>query len=304
MGKDMAFIFSETLYPGYHQTMEVVGDVLVDEHSSFQHIQIFDTQSVGRVLALDGVVQITERDEAAYSEMLSHVPILEHGHVRRVLIVGGGDGAIAEEVLKHPNVSVEMCEIDARVIDLSKTHLSRIHKGVFDHPRLTVHVRDAFDFMKCPSNKNRFDVIIADRPDPIGPAEVLFQKSFYEAVKDALTDNGIAVFQNGVPFFQSEELVGTVQNVRHVFEHIGCYVTVVPTYIGGFMTLVWSSKKTCLGRIDLPDLQARFLSQPITTDYYNPNIHLGAFALPVWISRLVEGTQEETQETCLSQIGV
>lgn len=298
----MSLIFSETLYPGYHQTMEVVGDILVDEQSPFQHIQIFDTQSVGRVLALDGVVQITERDEAGYSEMLAHVPILEHGYVRRVLIVGGGDGAVAEEVLKHPNIHVEMCEIDARVIELSKTHLSRIHKGVFDHPDLTVHVRDAFDFMQCPLNQNRFDLIIADRPDPIGPAQVLFQTPFYEAVKRSLTDDGIAVFQNGVPFFQPEELTETFNHVRSVFENTGCYITAVPTYVGGFMALVWSSKKTHLGKIALQALQTRFVSQSLVTEYYNPAIHLGAFALPTWISRLVPEDEGGDKEFCMSQL--
>lgn len=283
----MTGTFSETLYQGYAQSMAVSGEILVDERSSFQHIQIFDTPSVGRVMVLDGNVQITERDEASYSEMLAHVPILETGTVRRVLIIGGGDGAVAEEVLKHPGIRVDMCEIDGRVVELCKQYFGSVHRGAFDSPRFTLHLRDAFEFMREEENKGCFDLIVADRPDPVGPAEVLFCTEFYELLRGALTDTGVVVFQNGVPFFQPDELSGTLCQLRQIFPHSGCYLTVTPTYVGGFMALTWGSKETRLGSSRREDLEIRFHNSRIQTEYYNADIHLASFSLPEWIRRLV-----------------
>ncbi|WP_404379298.1 polyamine aminopropyltransferase [Caenispirillum salinarum] len=283
----MATIFSETLHKGYGQHMEVAGDMLVNQRSEFQHIQIFDTEALGRVMTLDGVVQITERDEASYSEMLTHLPMVEHGAVKRVMIVGGGDGAIAEECLKHPGVEVDMCEIDGMVVDYCKQYFASVNKGVFDDPRFNLFVADAFEHLKAADSKGKYDLIIADRPDPLGPAQVLFATEFYELIRDALTDTGIAVFQNGCPFFQADELTGTMRQLRGVFPHAGTYLTVTPTYIGGFMALTWGSKGTNLGSLSVEDAAKRVEQIQLSTDYYTPAIHAGAFALPAWIERLV-----------------
>lgn len=285
----MAMTFAEVLHKGYAQTFEVKGEMLVDERSDFQHIQIFDTPMNGRLMALDGIVQISDRDEASYSEMLVHLPLMEVGAARRVFIVGGGDGAVAEEALKHPGVEVEMCEIDGRVVEACKAHLPHVSNGAFDDPRFTLHLRDAFEFLKEPGNKGRFDLIVADRPDPVGPAEVLFQTSFYELVRDALTDQGVVVFQNGTPFYQPEELTGTMAQLRQVFPQSGCYLTVTPTYTGGFMALTWGSKGTRLGAAGREEVERRWRQAGARTDYYNPDIHFGALALPEWIRRLVAG---------------
>lgn len=283
----MATIFSETLHQGYGQHMEVAGDMLVNQRSEFQHIQIFDTESLGRVMTLDGVVQITERDEASYSEMLTHLPMVEHGAMKRVMIVGGGDGAVAEECLKHPGVEVDMCEIDGKVVEYCKEHFSSVNKGVFDDPRYHLHIADAFEHLKAASSEGRYDLIIADRPDPLGPAQVLFATEFYELIRRALTDTGIAVFQNGCPFFQPEELTGTMKQLREVFPHSGTYLTVTPTYIGGFMALTWASKGTQLGTLPNDEVARRVEQLQLSTDYYTPAIHAGAFALPAWIERLM-----------------
>lgn len=282
----MALTFAEVLHKGYAQTFEVKGEMLVDERSEFQHIQIFDTPLNGRVMALDGIVQITDRDEASYSEMLVHLPVMEIGAVKRVFIIGGGDGAVAEEALKHPGVEVEMCEIDGRVVEACKAHLGHVNNGAFDDPRFTLHLRDAFEFLKEPATKGRFDLIVADRPDPVGPAEVLFQTSFYELVRDALTDQGVVVFQNGTPFYQPEELVDTMAQLRSVFPQSGCYLTVTPTYTGGFMALTWGSRETSLGSVAPDEIARRWQASGAVTDYYNPGIHFGALALPEWIRRL------------------
>lgn len=284
----MAMTFAEVLHKGYAQTFEVKGEMLVDEQSEFQHIQIFDTPLNGRLMALDGIVQITDRDEASYSEMLVHVPAMEIGDAKRVFIIGGGDGAVAEEALKLPGVEVEMCEIDGRVVDVCKQHFAHVNNGAFDNPRFRLHVQDAFEYLKDPANRGRFDIIVADRPDPVGPAEVLFQTQFYELVRDALTDRGVVVFQNGTPFYQPEELTDTMAQLRAVFPHSGCYLTVTPSYTGGFMALTWGSRGTVLGTTDAAEVRRRWDATGATTDHYNPDIHFGAMALPQWIQRLMK----------------
>jgi spermidine synthase len=284
----MATTFVEALYKGYAQTFEVKGRYLVDEQSSFQRIRIFDSALNGRILVLDDIVQLTDRDECAYSEMLTHVPILELGGATNVLVAGGGDAAIAEEVLKHKSVRhLDMVEIDGRVVETCKEHFSHINAKVFGDPRFHLHVEDAFEFMKR-APAGHYDVIITDRPDPVGPAKVLFATQYYELIKRCLSPKGVAVFQNGVPHYQPDELSDTYAQHRQVFGKHGVMVSVVPTYVGGFMALTWGSEGTDLGKtVDLATLDSRFKAAGFETDYYTPRIHLAAFALPRWIERLV-----------------
>ncbi len=285
----MANSFLEKLHPGYAQTIELSGAPIVEEKSQFQSIKIFDTQRNGRVLVLDDIVQLTTRDECGYSEMLTHVPMLEHGHVREVMIVGGGDLAIAEEALKHSGVeTVFNVEIDERVVDLSRRHLSEVNAAAFSDKRLNVQIEDAFIFLADKVNQRRFDLIVADRPDPVGPAEVLFGDTFYERVSSALAPGGFAVFQNGVPFFQPEELTDTLKQMQRTFRYCGVYVAVVPSYIGGFMALTWVSQDAVLGDpAKWAGLETAFAAARLKTDYYTPAIHRAAFALPAWMERLV-----------------
>src|ERR1700710_1576731 len=159
----------ERLHKGYAQSMEVT-KVLADERSKFQHIRIFDTVANGRVMTLDDIVQITSRDESAYADMLTHLPMLEHGKVERVMIVGGGDLSIADEALKHKNVKeVVLVDIDERVIALCRQNFGEISAKAFKDERMGVEAADAFEYLGTESSKNRFDLISADRPDPVGP---------------------------------------------------------------------------------------------------------------------------------------
>ena len=284
----MANTFVEALYKGYAQTFEVKGSYLVDEQSPFQRIRIFDSALSGRVLVLDDIVQITDRDECAYSEMLAHVPIFALGGAKRVLIAGGGDAAIAEEVLKHKGVEVvDMVEIDGRVVETCKIHFAHVNKAAFADPRLTIHVEDAFEFLKR-APAGHYDVVITDRPDPVGPAKVLFATQYYELIKRAMSERGVAVFQNGVPHYQPDELSETYGQHRQVFPHHGVFLSVVPTYVGGYMALTWGSQGTALAAAaDASTLKARFAQAAFATDYYTPEVHLAAFALPPWVARLV-----------------
>ena len=279
----------EKLHKGYAQTMDVT-KVLANEKSRYQHIRIFDTVANGRVMTLDDIVQITSRDESAYADMLTHLPMLEHGKVERVMIVGGGDLSIADEALKHKSVrEVVLVDIDGRVIELCKTHFAAINAKAFKDKRLILEVADAFEYLGRKDSKNRFDLIIADRPDPVGPGKALFGETFYDRIKGALKKGGYATFQTGVPFYQPWEITEALAELARFFPRAGLYLTVVPTYIGGFMALSWASKggKPLGTPAGIAKAKAAYNRIKLKCDYYNPEIHAAAFALPNWIAKLV-----------------
>jgi spermidine synthase len=273
-------IFTENLYKKYNQTITIEKKV-VEKNSLYQNILIFDSKYFGRVMTLDKVVQITEYDHHGYSEMLTHVPVLAHGNIKKVLIIGGGDGAIAAEVLKHKEIEeISICEIDEEVINLSKIYLKKINKGSLNNSRVNIIIKDASKLIENKDFKNYFDLIIADRPDPIGPGKNLFKIKFYENIKNILSERGIAVFQTGVPFFQGKELKITNQYLKNTFKLSGAYLTVVPTYIGGYMALTWASKKT--------DMSKNIsINKNLNTEYYTSDIHKASFILPNWIKKIL-----------------
>ncbi|HEV2651833.1 MAG TPA: polyamine aminopropyltransferase [Rhizomicrobium sp.] len=281
--------FKERLHKGYAQSMELKGKPIVEEKSQFQRIKIFDSVANGRVMVLDDIVQITTRDESAYAEMLTHLPLFEHGRARSVMIVGGGDLSIADEALKHKGVKeVVLVDIDGRVVELCKKHFAEINAKAFRDKRLTVEIADAFEYLGRPENKGRFDLIVADRPDPVGPGKALFGETFYDRVRNALRAGGFATFQTGVPFYQPWEITEALQELDEFFPQSGLYLTVVPSYIGGFMALSWAAKGKKLGTpAGIRKAVAAFKRSRIKTDYYNAEIHAAAFALPEWIKRLV-----------------
>ena len=273
-------IFTEDLYKKYNQNIAIEKKV-VKKNSLYQNILIFDSKYFGRVMTLDKVVQITEHDHHGYSEMLTHVPILSHGNIKKVLIIGGGDGAIASEVLKYKEIEeISICEIDEEVINLSKIYLKKINKGSLNNSRVNIIIKDASKLIENKDFKNYFDLIIADRPDPIGPGKNLFKIKFYENIKNILSERGIAVFQTGVPFFQGKELKITNQYLKNTFKLSGAYLTVVPTYIGGYMALTWASKKT--------DMSKNIsINKNLNTEYYTSDIHRASFILPNWVKKIL-----------------
>jgi spermidine synthase len=283
-----AEMFRERLHKGYAQSMEVVATV-AEEKSRYQEIKIFDTVANGRVMVLDDIVQITTRDESAYAEMLTHLPLLEHGSATSVMIVGGGDLSIADEALKHRNVKeVVLVDIDDRVVELCREHFGTINAKAFKDKRLKIEIADAFEYLGRPEAKGRFDLIVADRPDPVGPGKALFGDTFYERVRRALKPKGFATFQTGVPFYQPWEITEALQELARYFPQSGLYLTVVPSYIGGFMALSWAGSGARLGTPrGVASARARFRRAKLKTDYYNPEIHAAAFAFPEWVKRLV-----------------
>jgi len=273
--------FTETLYDHYGQAF-TVDEVLFEEKTNHQHLLIFQNARFGRVLVLDGVVQTTEKDEFIYHEMLAHVPILAHGRVSRVLIVGGGDGGMLREVLKHRNVqTVTLVELDSKVVELCRAYLPNHSQGAFEDPRAELVFADGLRFVS--RTDRQFDVIIADSTDPIGPGEALFSGEFYRACKRCLAPGGVLVTQNGVVFMQPEEVRTTAGYLREIFADWHFYTAAIPTYVGGCMTFGWGTDDPALRRIPLDKLHQRFQEAGIATRYYNPESHRCGFALPQYV---------------------
>jgi len=279
--------FKERLHKGYSQVLELSGAPIANERSRYQKIEIFDTPRNGRVLVLDGILQLTTRDESAYAEMLTHLPIFEHGKVERVMIVGGGDLSIADEALKHKSVKeVVLVDIDARVVELCKKHFREINAKAAKDKRLKIEIADAFEYLGKPESKARFDLIVADRPDPVGPGKALFGETFYDRIKRALKPGGFATFQTGVPFYQPTEISEALKELKQFFPQSGLYLTVVPTYVGGYMALSWAGKGSKLGTAEgIARAKAAFKRAKIETGHYNPEIHAASFALPEWMKQ-------------------
>ena len=274
----------ETLHRDYAQAMRV-DRMLYDSETEHQRLKVFENATFGRVMTLDDVVQVTERDNFIYHEMLTHVPILAHGAARHVLIVGGGDGGMAREVLRHESVArVTMVEIDAGVVEFSKQYLPGISAGAFDDPRLDLVIADGAAFMR--GDGDAFDVIIVDSTDPVGPGEVLFTDTFYGHAKRRLTDDGVLVTQNGVPFLQGDELTNTMRAFRALFADASCYLATVPSYAGGPMAFGWGTDGPAR-KTPAEVLRGRFEASGIETGYYTPEVHAGAFALPGYVRKLL-----------------
>ncbi|MBB4862277.1 spermidine synthase [Pseudomonas nitritireducens] len=277
--------YQETLYDGYGQRFSV-DRMLHEVRTEHQHLVIFENARMGRVMALDGVIQTTEADEFIYHEMLTHVPILAHGAAKRVLIIGGGDGGMLREVSKHASVEhITMVEIDGTVVDMCKEFLPNHSQGAFDDARLNLVIDDGMRFVATTTEK--FDVIISDSTDPIGPGEVLFSENFYQACHRCLNDGGVLVTQNGTPFMQLDTVRNTAGRMNGLFADWHFYQAAVPTYIGGSMTFAWGSTNPALRQVDVATLAQRFAASGIQTRYYNPAIHQGAFALPQYVLQAI-----------------
>lgn len=278
--------FVETLYDSYGQRFSI-DEVFFESRTEHQHLLIFHNAKFGRVMALDGVVQTTERDEFYYHEMLAHVPLFAHGAARRVLIVGGGDGGLLREVVKHREVEqVTQVEIDGSVVEMAKTWLPDHSRGAFDDPRFELVIADGAEFVR--TAERRFDVILVDSTDPIGPGEVLFSTEFYRNCDALLAPGGVLVNQNGVPFMQLDEVRKTARAFRELFADWHFYGVAVPTYVGGIMTLGWATQEPTLRSVPLEVLEARFADAAIDTRYYTPAVHRGAFALPRFVEEAIE----------------
>ncbi len=275
--------FLETLHAEYGQLFSV-DRVIYREKTDHQDLVIFENAIFGRVLALDGAIQTTERDNHIYHEMLAHVPILAHGRARNVLIVGGGDGGCLREVARHPVDQICMVDLDRKVIDLSKKYLPSLSDGAFDDPRLTLEIADGKAFVN--QTDRRFDVIVVDSTDPIGPGAALYTPDFYAGCRRCLAEGGVVVTQNGVPLLQEDEVRDSYRALKHLFADVGFYLVPVPSYTGGALAVGWATDDPELRQHEYATIAARYDNAGLPTRYYSPAIHVGSFALPPEISAI------------------
>lgn len=261
---------------------------LYSVQSDYQRIDVFDSKEFGRVLTLDGYVMLTERDEFIFHEMLVHVPMAVHPNVRKVLIIGGGDGGVVRELSHYSEIeSIDLVEIDPMLIEVCKKYLPKTSCCMEDE-RLKVHCTDALRFVR--SKENEYDLIIVDSTDPFGPGEILFTKEFYGNCYKALKEDGIMIHHNESPFYMEEAAwcQRIHKRVCDIFEESTVYQAHLPTYPSGHWLFGFASKKYQ----PLDDLKAeKWNIRGIHTRYYTTRLHQGAFALPAYVEELLRDVE-------------
>jgi spermidine synthase len=277
----MARWIEETFHP--HWRVRLAADeVLHEVKTAHQHLVIFTNATWGTVLMLDGVCQLTTRDEFIYHEMMAHVPLMALERPRRVLVVGGGDGGVLREVLQHPSVEkATLCEIDRAVIDLSLKHYPEIAGGCFKDKRADVVIADGLKYVA--ETDERFDAIIVDSSEPIGPSAVLHTREFFADCKRALKAGGVLITQNGLPFLFPEHLAETSAIFASLFKATSPLLCTQPCYFGGPFALNWASDDKGLLNLAESALARRMARRGIATRYYTPAVHRAAFALPGYV---------------------
>jgi spermidine synthase len=276
----MSIWFTEELHPYYRKGIRVKR-ILADEQTEYQHLQVVETEFFGKALILDGIIQLTERDNMGYHEMIVHVPMLAFGKPRRVLIVGGGDGGSLQQVLRYPSVEKALvCELDQRVVDLSREHFAASFGDPWTDPRAELLVRDAFGFLE--ENPGQFDVIISDTTDPIGMAERLFSEEFYQLMVRALTPNGTAATQCEQPFFDTALIQEIYKSAKTLTRNPAYYYANIPTYPGGGIGFMYVSDTPWMN-----GLETNY--PPGENKYINPEVHRAAFALPEFFRKELHG---------------
>ena len=280
----MELWFKERQTPGLEIGFKVK-ETLLRGRSPFQEIAVVETFQYGRLLALDGMVMTTEADEFIYHEMIVHPAMCTHPRPRRILVVGGGDGGAIREVLRYPTVEkAVLCEIDREVVEASKRFFPTISSGL-DHSLVTVVYEDGMTFIK--GKEGEFDVLIVDSPDPVGPAESLYQAGFYAECHQALGPEGILVVQSESPLLHQELVASIRRNLLEAgFREALFHWAVVPTDPGA----MWCWALATKGPHPLNDFNSeRCRSIQPSLKYYNEAVHRGAFALPNFFKNKITG---------------
>ncbi|KAB7670615.1 spermidine synthase [Bacillus sp. B1-b2] len=275
----MGIWFTEKQTDHFGITMKIKR-TLHTEQTEFQKLEMVETAEWGNMLLLDGMVMTTERDEFVYHEMVAHIPLFTHPNPENVLVVGGGDGGVVREVLKHPTVKkVTLVDIDGKVVEYSKRYLPEI-AGKLEDSRVEVIIDDGF--MHIADSDNQYDVIMVDSTEPVGPAVNLFTKGFYAGIAKALKEDGLFVAQSDNPWFKGD-LIKTVQkDVKEIFPITRLYIANIPTYPSGMWAFTIGSK--VYDPLQVPD--DRF--EQLDTKYYTKELHRAAFVLPRFVQDLCE----------------
>lgn len=278
--------FFEKLHPHIQLGLEIK-KTLYEKKTPWQKMAIVETYEFGRALILDGVIQTTQKDEAFYHEMLTHIPMLTHPRPEKVLIIGGGDGGILREVLKHPSVKkAVLVEIDKKVIELCQKYLPSINQKSFSHPKAEIVIADGAKFVR--ESKEKFDVILIDSPDPLGPAKVLFSSPFYRNLHKIMKPQSIVCRQSGSSILQKEELRSNFKLLKKEFQHTAVYLASIPTYIGGLFSFLIASDKINPQDISLGQKKQRVKRLKKKMAYFNLAVWQAAFLLPEYARRMVK----------------
>lgn len=280
---DLWNVWYSELHDGLSGLTIKVNRIVESIQSEFQRIDVLETKDFGKLLVLYGSLMVGDNDNNAYNEMITHVPLFTHPNPKKVLIIGGGDCGALTEVMKHPEVEkCTMCEIDKMVVETAKKHFPDLTKGC-DDPRANIMFEDGKRFIE--ETDEKFDIIILDLSDPIGPAADLFQKEFHKAVYDRLNDDGILVAQTESPFYNKITVESLYKNLIEIFPIAKMYTCFMPIYPSSYWSFGFCSKK--YDPIDDFDL-SRYNSMNFETKYYNDEIHKASFALPQFVKELLK----------------
>jgi spermidine synthase len=250
------------------------------EKTPFQEISIVETKGFGRMLVLDGTPQVSQKEGFIYNEMISHIPIVTHPLPKKVAMIGGGDCGHAREAMKYQEIAqIDVVEIDPRVTELCREYITPAHHYANDSRFNVIH-QDGMDWLM--KQKGIYDVLMIDRPDPVGPGAKLFTPEFYQYVYESLSDEGVVVFQSGSPFYNVSTLQGTVKNAKKYFSIVRTYLLAIPLFPCGIWSFTIASKKWDPLKANLKRLQGQ------DTQYINEEIFHAAFALPNYVKKIIE----------------
>ena len=266
------------------------GTLIASGVSDYQSYEVWDTPQFGKLFRLDGCFMTSERDEFYYHENLIHVAAVAHPGPRSALIIGGGDGGSAEELFKHPGMeSVVLVELDSKVVEIAREHLRAVHRGALDDPRLELRVEDGLRYVReiAPASGRRFDMIVLDLTDPVGPAEDLYSREFFAECKALLNDSGAMTLHLGAPVFQPERVQDLVSNLRTVFCNVSPYFMYIPLY-GSLWSMACASDHLIPEQLDAAEVDARISQRGIDDlQYYNGAMHCAQFAQPNYLRALL-----------------
>lgn len=279
----------EPAIAGFQQRAEITKN-LYEGTSSYQKIEVYDTVPFGRALVLEGAVQTTIRDEFVYHEMLVHPALLSHPAPKRVLVIGGGDGGTLRRVLEHGVLRAVMVELDHCVVDVCAQLMPEIADGALQDKRASVVIGDGIRFVA--ETDERFDVVLIDSTDPVGPAKELFSVGFYRNVHRILNTDGLIVTQSGSPTLMTAELQEAAEGLGEVFPFARCYLANVPSYPGSLWSFLVAGKQETAMALLCPNpgsreralIGRRFAKAALNTRYYTPDLHFACFALPRFIA--------------------
>ena len=269
-------------------SIRLKGERLFHEVSPFQTVEVFNTHDRGKMLTIDRMVMCTEADEAAYHEMIAHVPMLTHNHVLDVLVIGAGDGGTIRELVRHQEIeAITMVEIDEAVVRASKQFLPTISSAL-EHPKLNLLIDDGIKFVKN-ANESSYDLVIIDSSDPVGPSEGLFTLEFYQDVYRCLRPGGVITVQSESPIFHQKAFVDLNQCLKQIFgnDSVHCYLVFIPMYPTGMWSLTYCSKAGVHPVENLDCEKAKQFAKEHKLRYYNAEIHKAAFALPEFIREMI-----------------